>query len=59
VVHYVRKGDWHSEIVGVEVCILDWALINRIEGNQQGLGIQYGGEIREVSVVGVGRVMGS
>jgi len=28
VAHYVRKGDWHSEIVGVEVYILDRALIS-------------------------------
>jgi hypothetical protein len=28
VAHYVRKDDWHSETVGVEVCILGRALIS-------------------------------
>jgi len=31
----------------------------KVEGSQQGLGMQYTGEVKEVSVVGVGRVMGS
>jgi len=39
VAHCVRKGDWHSEIVGVEVCILDRALIStkgRLRGVNKG-----------------------
>jgi hypothetical protein len=36
VAHYVRKGDWHCEIVGVEVCILDRALII-IKGRLRGV----------------------
>jgi len=39
VAHHVRKGDWHSEIVGVEGCMLERALTStkgRLRGVNKG-----------------------